>query len=153
MEGLSVAANVIAVVDLSAKLVGWCAQYAIDVKNANNDKARLTREITALHCVSQETSDLLEGPRGAKLKSSAKLLHAIGDGKAQLQRVEQKLSLGVPDATKAPSIPAWRWPLQSREVEKTIQELTRCNQAILSALQVEQTCVVAYSSIRGLKLT
>lgn len=141
VEVLGVFVNVLAVVELSAKLVGTCARYAIDVKNANNDKARLIREITTLNYVSQDVKDLLDGPLGIKLRTSTKLHHAIVDGKFQLQSLARKLSTGVAHATKEPGIPAWKWPFQSKDVEKTIGELIRCNQAISLALQVDQTCV------------
>ena len=52
MEGLGVAANVIAVVDISSKLVGWCVQYAQDVTNAKDEKARLSQAVTYLNLIS-----------------------------------------------------------------------------------------------------
>jgi hypothetical protein len=41
LEGLGLAANVIAVIDLSAKVISWCYQYSKDVKNARADIEQL----------------------------------------------------------------------------------------------------------------
>jgi hypothetical protein len=142
MEGLGVAANIIAVVDLSAKLVGWCAQYAIDVKNANNNKARLLREVTTLNYISKKAKDLLEGPQSARLQTSTELRLAIVDGESQLKWLEQKLSAGaVPQTTSRAGFRALKWPFQSKDVERTVQDLGRCIQAISLALQIDQMSV------------
>ncbi|KAH7134334.1 WD40-repeat-containing domain protein [Dactylonectria macrodidyma] len=98
MEAVGVVANVIALVDLSAKLVGWCAQYAQDVKHAKHDKARLSQEATHLNLVSEK---------------------AMSRSKATFEVL--------------------KWPFQSKEAEKVIQDLNRCTEAISSALQIVQT--------------
>lgn len=46
LEGLGVAANVFAVVDMSVKVIDWCARYARDVSSAKEDKTRLMNELT-----------------------------------------------------------------------------------------------------------
>ncbi|KAJ9419620.1 hypothetical protein QL093DRAFT_1456893 [Fusarium oxysporum] len=94
MEGLGVAANIIAVVDLSVKVIGWCAQYAQDIKNAENDKARLSQEVTHLNVASQNARDLLEGSQSTRLKASKALSLAVEESKSQLLQLEELLSAG-----------------------------------------------------------
>lgn len=145
MEGLGVAASIIAVVDLSAKLVGCCVQYASDVKNSNNDKARLLREVTALNYISQKTMDLLEGAHGTSLRASKELLLAIGDSELRLRRLEGKLSSAMASPTPNSSYLALKWPFQSKEIEDTLRELNRCTRTISLALQIDQTYVPTHS--------
>ena len=139
MEGLGIAANVIAVVDLSAKLVGYCVQYASDVKNSNNDKARLLHEVTALNYISQKTKNLLEGPHGTTLRACKELPPAIRDSELHLQTLERKLASATASPTPNNLYRALKWPFQSKEVENTLLELKRCTRAISLALQIDQT--------------
>lgn len=136
LEGLGVAANVIAVVDLSAKAIGWCVRYAQDVKHAKDDKTRLSREVTRLNMASRTARDLLDGPRGARLKASQRLSLAVVESESQLRRIEKVL------ASEKTGLAALRWPFQSREVDMVVQDLQRCTGAISSALQVDQTSVL-----------
>ncbi|KAJ4264710.1 hypothetical protein NW764_015795 [Fusarium oxysporum] len=141
LEGLGIATNVIAVVDLSAKLVGWCARYdqdvkpakndkndktplAQDVKPAKNDKTPLSREATRLNLASRDARDLLNGPQGARLKASKALFLAMADSKSQLQRVLRYRRF------------------RSKEVHTFVRDLRQCTEAIYSALQVDTSPIV-----------
>ncbi|KAH8747606.1 hypothetical protein F5883DRAFT_509598 [Diaporthe sp. PMI_573] len=73
MEGLGVAASVIAVVELSAKIASICSQYIKDVKNAENDVRRLLQEVNSLGAIAGYINRLLRGPNAARLESSQKL--------------------------------------------------------------------------------
>ncbi|KAH7120709.1 vegetative incompatibility protein HET-E-1 [Dactylonectria macrodidyma] len=140
LEGLGIAANVIAVVDLSAKVIGWCARYAQDVKHAKDDKTRLSQEVTRLNLASQNARGLLNGPQGLRLKASHALFLATADSESQLRHVEKLLaSRHEPDKAR---LDALKWPFQSREVDAIVQDLRRCTEAIYSALQVDQTSII-----------
>lgn len=141
MEGLGVAANVIAVVDLSAKLVGLCVRYAIDVKNSTNDKARLMNEITALHSISQKAKDLLEGLYGARLRASREFLDAIRDGESQLKLLDIKLSAGT-IAKNGTVWEAFKWPFESKNIDNIVQKLAKCTERISLTLQIDQAYVL-----------
>ena len=45
MDGLSGAASIIAVVDISTKVASPCFQYSLAVKDAKNDITRLQRKV------------------------------------------------------------------------------------------------------------
>ena len=47
-EALGLAASVIAVIDLSAKVAAQCSEYYANVKNARDDIGRLQRETQQL---------------------------------------------------------------------------------------------------------
>ncbi len=118
MEGLGVAASIIAVVDLSAKVASLCFQYSKDVKHAKDDIVRLRRQVTDLGHASASVERLLDGPNGARLKASQQLLVAIRDGRSQLQEVQE--TLRPQTASRAMSrlgLRSLKWPLQSKDIE------------------------------------
>jgi len=142
MEGLGAAASVIAVIALSAKVAKLCKQYPLEVKSARNDISRLQNEVNNLGKVVSDVQHLVDGPDGARLSASEKLLGAIDNCSTQLKTLEQKLDLSK---TRKPmsslGLRALKWPFQSKEVDKVISELERCKATILLALQVDQTYV------------
>ncbi|KAG7409417.1 hypothetical protein Forpe1208_v011788 [Fusarium oxysporum f. sp. rapae] len=70
MEGLGLAANVIAVVDISVKVLQVCSQYAKDVKNAAAEIQQLRQEGASLHDTATKVHTLIQSPQGTKLKAS-----------------------------------------------------------------------------------
>lgn len=83
MEGLGAAANVIAIVDLCAKVASFCYQYSLAVKNAKNDITRLQGELKSLRDVLGEVQQLLNGLDSAKFSASQNLLEALKDNFCQ----------------------------------------------------------------------
>ncbi|KAH6988769.1 vegetative incompatibility protein HET-E-1, partial [Ilyonectria sp. MPI-CAGE-AT-0026] len=143
MDGLSVAANVIAVVELSGNVIRHCVQYAQDVRHAKDDKARLSQEATHLHLALKNADDLLNGPQSARLKGSRALFVATGNSEAQLRLLDELLASGqTTKSGRKASLDAMKWPFQSKEVETLIHGLRRCTEAISLALQVDQTAII-----------
>ncbi|KAI7771119.1 hypothetical protein LZL87_013446 [Fusarium oxysporum] len=140
LEGIGIAANIIAVVDLSAKVIGWCARYAQDVKHAKEDKARLSREVTRLHLELQNARDLLNGTQSLRLKASHAVFLATADSESQLRYLEK--SLAFSQQSGKIRLDALKWPFQSKEVDVIAQALRRCTKAIHSALQIDQTSII-----------
>jgi hypothetical protein len=69
-EALGLAASVIAVVELSAKVASLCFEYYTNVKNARDDITCLQREADGLKVTLQQVLSLLNGPNGTKLEDS-----------------------------------------------------------------------------------
>jgi hypothetical protein len=59
MDGLSGAASVIAVIDISAKITSICYQYAVDVKDAKNNTERVQRKVGDITHVLEKLKQLL----------------------------------------------------------------------------------------------
>ncbi|RYP18641.1 hypothetical protein DL767_009786 [Monosporascus sp. MG133] len=91
-EGLGVAASAIAVIDLSAKVASLCLQYSKDVKHAKDDIIRIHEEVIRLKNTSTDVQNLVNSPRGAKLKTSQKLGDTLKDSQSQLERLEHELT-------------------------------------------------------------
>ncbi|GKU16752.1 unnamed protein product, partial [Fusarium langsethiae] len=138
-EALGVASGVIAVVDMSAKVVNWCVRYAQDVSHAKEDKTRLVEEVTRLNLASVNARNLLDGPGGSKLKASHALLLATDKSRPQLQRIESQLAAGTGQGKGR--LEALRWPFKSKDVQVAIQDIRQCTEAIYSALEIDQTLV------------
>jgi hypothetical protein len=139
MDGLSVAASVLTVVDVAAKVALLLFQYSKEVKDAKEDIGRVQLQVTGLRNTSESVQQHLNGPDGEKLKASQKLREALQQGCSQLESLEQRLLPG--NRRKAMSrigIRALKWPLHRKDVEKTMQDLDTCTQAISLALQVDQ---------------
>jgi len=140
MEGLGVAANVIAVIDLSAQVALLCFQYLTAVKDAKKDIERLQAEVSKIGDILREVQRLLHGPDGARLSASQQLCNSLKDCFLQLEKLEDQLAPGK--ARKAMShfgLRALRWPFKTKDVEKIVTSLERCKQTFMVAIQVDQT--------------
>ncbi|KAF4979066.1 hypothetical protein FDECE_18120 [Fusarium decemcellulare] len=144
MDGLSVAANIIAVVELTAKVASLCVQYSTAVKNARSDIERLQRELNSLEAVLFRARSLAEGPHGAKLQAIQQLQGALDDASSQLlhlsARMEEKLANSkTRKAMSRFGIRALKWPFESSEIETIIRNLDRNRDALSTALIIDNT--------------
>jgi hypothetical protein len=139
MDGLSVAANIIAVVEISAKVAGLCTEYISAVRNAKADIARLQSVVEILNGLFKELNILLDSPLASKLDASQRLRQAVLESFQQLKDLKSKLEPGK--GRKAMSrfgIRALGWPFTRNDVDKIIQHLTQCKENIHLALQIDQ---------------
>lgn len=145
MEALGVVSSVIAVVELSVKVVSLCLQYSRAVKHAKNDIFRLRRQVTELGNVSASLEQLLNGPKGAKLKASMQVLASIHEGQSQLQGLHGALCPKTArQAMNRLGMSSLKWSFQSKDVEKAMQVLRHCTEVITLTLQIDQTYVLTF---------
>jgi hypothetical protein len=142
MEGVGAAANIIAIINLSAKVATVIHQYSKDVRNAGDDIYRLRKAVTDLENVALSVRQLLSRPEGARLEASHQLLNSSNESKLQLGRLYQQLRPKTArQALSRLSLRALKWPFESKEVEKEIHDLEGYRQTMSLALQVDQTYV------------
>ena len=142
MAELGLAASVIAVIDLSAKVVSLCSEYYTNVKNAKDDIARLQREADGLNTTLKHVQSLLDGPNGAKLEATQNLRDGVKDCSLQLAALDIKLEPGRRHKVmRGFGIRALKWPFKNKEVEGIVKDLGRCKDIISLGLQVDQACV------------
>ncbi|KAF5011390.1 hypothetical protein FDECE_2493 [Fusarium decemcellulare] len=114
LEGLGVAANVIAVVDLSLKVILWCAKYAQDAKKAKGSQVQLPLATPKLHFQSEVLRCLLNDDRNrAKLQASSRLAHTMEGSQIKLKELQAQLSNRSTGS-------GLKWPLQKQDVESAI---------------------------------
>ncbi|KAI9785620.1 MAG: hypothetical protein M1816_000367 [Peltula sp. TS41687] len=143
MAGLGEAASIIAVLGLSAKVTLRCIEYSTAVKDANVDITRLKSAVKSLEDVLRKVEQLLNGPDGAKLSTSQKLLKALNDCFLQLEDLDKKLEPGkTRKAMSRFAARALKWPFESKKVDKVVKELESYKQTISLAVQVDQTVIV-----------
>jgi hypothetical protein len=60
MDGLSGAASVIAVINISAKIASLCYQYSVAVKDAKDDIERVRRKVSDITYILEKIKQLLD---------------------------------------------------------------------------------------------
>jgi len=119
MDGLSGVASVIAVVYIAAKVASLCYQYSVEVKAAKDDiESQLSTTRTLPDSLQRCFQELTE----LEAASQAKL------GPSRRRKAMQRFDFR-----------ALKWPITSKEVEKTVQNLEKYGHAFSLALQVDQT--------------
>jgi hypothetical protein len=143
MDGLSGAASVIAVIDVSAKITALCFQYSIAVKDTKNDIERIKKKVIDIKRVLESIKELLDRPHKARLFTTHSLLKSLKQCLLELQGLEEELE---PSKTrKAMSkfgMRALKWPFTSKQVEKIVLSMNGYEQTFTLALQVDQTQVL-----------
>ena len=143
MDGLSGAASVIAVIDISAKVASLCFQYSVAVKDAKSGIGRLQQKVTNIKSILEDLQQLVD-KQGSQLPSTHRLLESLNECQQQLQGLEGRLKAnlepsGHRKAMRTLGFRALKWPFTSKEVEKVIQYLESCGNTFNHALQVDQT--------------
>ena len=138
MDGLSAAASVTAIVDISAKLASLCFQYAVAVKDAKKDIDRLRKTITDIGNVLEEVKQLLDRQDKAQLSTTRKLSDSLEECRQQLQGLNVQLEPGKTRKTMHRfSMRTLKWPFTSKQVEKTVAGFEEYKHTFSLALQVD----------------
>jgi hypothetical protein len=140
MDGLSGAASVIAVIDISGKITSLCFQYSIAVKDAKKDIERLQTKIRDITSLVETIKQLSEGPDKARLSTIHGLSDSLERCLQELKELKEQLDPGK--GRKAMSrfgVRALKWPFTSKQVEKIVSGLERYESNFVLALQIDQT--------------
>jgi hypothetical protein len=140
MNGLSGAASVIAVIDISAKIIALCFQYSIAVKDAKNDIERIKKKVGDVKRVLEGVKKLLDGPHKARLSTTHDLFMSLEQCLRELEGLKSELESGK--AMSRFGARALKWPFTSKRVEKTISSLEGHEHTFTLGLQVDQMQVL-----------
>ena len=140
MDGLSAAAGVIAVIQISEDVVSLCSPYLKAVKNAKSDIERLHGELSHLRAVLDGARKLFENPNVARLETSRLLDDGLRGCYSQLKDLETKLK-GTRKEMRFFGLRALKWPFESREVDNIIQTLSKFRDTLSASLNIDQTYV------------
>lgn len=142
MDGLSSAASVIAVIQLTKSLVKLCGGYIQEVKNARDEIFALQQVIEGLQGTLQDLQKFLQSNDRKALPTSSRLVSNITDCLSDLRALEARL-----DPRKAKKLmrrvglQALKWPLKRTEAECVTQNLEKYKSSFLLSLQVDQRYV------------
>lgn len=140
MDGLSGAASVIAVVDISAKIVSLCYQYSVAVKDAKDDIERVQRKVSDITYILEKIKQLLDDQDKKRLSTTQGLFSSLEQCREELKSLEAKLDPGKTRKTMSRfGFRALKWPFTSKQVDKVVSNLEGYEQTFNLALQVDQT--------------
>ena len=152
MEGLGLAASIVAVLQITNSVVSLCHDYSAAVQGASWELPQIRAEVENLRNVLQKleplakqaefadpstgtrlpTLDMLRGPRG--------LLQKCLD---ELQSLEKRLRFPSWNNKFGPKkravIQALRWPLKEAETKQTLQNIGRFTETLSLAITMDQT--------------
>ncbi|KAK6221742.1 NWD2 protein [Colletotrichum tabaci] len=143
MEALGVAANVIAVVDLSAKVGGLCGEYIREAWNANDDIRKFKAGAESLQQVLEDIKNLLASNSSneylrQQLAASNRLYHKLLECQAELGALVARLDPGKNPSRLKRLGKALKWPFSSKEVAQAMEALVRWKTLFSTAMQTDQ---------------
>lgn len=140
MDGLSGAANVIAVIDISAKIVSLCLQYSKAVKDAKDDIERVQRKISDITHILEQIKQLLDIQDKTRLSTTQGLFSSLAKCLKELENLQLKLEPEKGRKTMSRiGFRALKWPFTSKHVDRIVVNLEGYEQTFSLALQVDQT--------------
>lgn len=147
MDGLSTAASVIAVIQLTGNIVKICGSYVQEVKDARNEILAIQQAVTGLERVLQQLKELLQGPSAPKLSISQTIDGDITKCSLSLASLEKKIDGGRRQkGVRRLGLRALGRPLKIAEVEKVVSDLERYKSSFTLCLMIDQMYVFQPSS-------
>jgi hypothetical protein len=144
MAGLSGAASVIAVIDMSAKITSLCFQYSIAIRDAKKDIERVQRKVGDITRVLEKAKELLDGRDKARLPATHTLFASLKECLQELEDLKTELEPGkTRKAMTRFGVRALKWPFTSKQVEKIVSRLEGYEQTFTLVYQVDQMYVLA----------
>lgn len=138
MDGISAAASLINLVEISARVLSLTVEYSTQVKNAKEDIARFRLELEAFIKVLRSLKELAQ-TEATQLITFKSLAESIKQCELDLERSQKKLEPGR--GRKAMSrygVRALKWPFESRELHNLIGNLERYKSTFSTALNADQ---------------
>ncbi|RPB18652.1 hypothetical protein L211DRAFT_901709 [Terfezia boudieri ATCC MYA-4762] len=139
MDGLSVAASVIAVVQIAGQVMSLCVNYYSIAKNAQSDIKYLLDNIVALISLFQHIEALSKGPGAAKLVASKELIEGVAlELKQEFQKLKKILEPEERQGFFQYFSRRLTWPLKREDVDKVFQLLERHKTTLILAMNSDQ---------------
>ncbi len=143
MDGVSAAASVVALTQISAQVFDLCRKYYTEVKEARKEIQRLRDEITSLQDVLTNVVDLADASNPIKLSVLDRLNRADGpvqQCQSQLTGLVARLYPGDgPNRMRHLGLRALKWPFDSKDVDKVITAIERHKATFNLALTADLT--------------
>jgi DNA-binding transcriptional MerR regulator len=139
-EAVGLAASVIAIINLSAKVATLCLQYSTAVGNARTDITYLQNRLSDLGTSLSGVQHLLDNENNKTLATSQKLVDSLAGCRSELAQLQSRLDPGKARKTmRRFGLRALKWPFNSKEVSGIASNLEHYRQTIMLCLQVDQT--------------
>ena len=142
-EPLSLVASLIAVVQISGSVISCCYEYRKGVKNAPKNLLMVTSEVAGLRNVVERLITLMDDKKMANytyLSTLAEIVTADGPleyCRHNLESLQIELELPVNECKALGR--RLTWPLQERDITKTLASIYRLKSLLETALLVDNT--------------
>lgn len=140
MDGVSAAASIIALVEMSVKVLSLTAEYSAQVKNAKKDIDRFHLELEAFIKVLRSLHELAENTEVTELETFRSLTRSFQQCKLDLEHLQMRLEPGKGQkAMSRYGLRASKWPFERKELYNLIGILERYKSTFSTALNADQT--------------
>lgn len=140
MDGVSAAASVVSLIEISFKVASLCVKYYSNVKHAKEYIDRFSLEVNAFINVLQNLEKLARNPGATRPFASKSLNEDIKRCLLDLERLRKKLTPGKGQKTmRQCGFRALKWPFETKKLEKDIGVLERYKSTFSAALNTDQT--------------
>ncbi|KAH8674869.1 P-loop containing nucleoside triphosphate hydrolase protein [Ilyonectria robusta] len=137
-DAVGLAASVIAIINLSAKVAVLCLQYSTAVGNARADITRLRSRLDDLGTILQGVQHLLDNQNNQALATSRKLVDSVNSCTSELVQLQSRLDPGkARKAMRHFGLHALKWPFNSKEVSDIVFNLERYKQTITLGISLQ----------------
>lgn len=145
MDGLSTAASIIAVVQLTEEVIKICYGYAMTAKDARRDIRALADELESLQDVLGDIRDVFERPEAYTSLSTLGRLVRPGSTLEKCSKYLEDLKREL-ESAKHPGITnqmktVLGWPLKRRDTSRTIDLIRSYRDTLSLAINTDQTSV------------
>ena len=145
MDPLSTISALIAVVQISGTVISYCYDYRKSVRSAPRDLARVLDEVSDLRNVMERLIRLVDDD----VASGGRYLPAVEQMTRKNGPLERcQADLETIKARLESPLSAWKafgkhltWPLQEKDVLKSLETITRTKSIIESALAIDNSYV------------
>jgi hypothetical protein len=145
MDPLSLAASLIAVLQISGAVISALYEYRSGVKDASKDTARIIEELNSLRNILENLLRAVEredaSAESSRLSTFQKLLGPNGElerCKADLESISEKLDAGRKGSAWESVKRSLVWPFKEKEIEKLLQNVQRAKNTLNFALSADQ---------------
>ncbi|KAJ5834216.1 NACHT and WD40 domain protein [Penicillium robsamsonii] len=142
MDGLSVAASIIGVIEVAGYIFRLCGGYIQDVKDARADIIALRETINGLVNVLEKLAGVLDDPN-SRFNITLALKDDIRTCLLTLEALQEKADPGKgKKAMRKLGFRALKWPMKRSEVERVMDDIKRYESSFSLSLQVDQMAII-----------
>lgn len=142
MDGLSAAASLIAVIQAIQMVYSLCSPYFTSTEATKHEIRRLQAELQSLKTIFEGAQRLLESPVGAKLDTSQAFNTMLRDCLSELEslatRLKKRMDVGNKKRLSVNLQLRFKWPLEGKDVDATIQNFRNFRDGLCVCLNVDQ---------------
>jgi hypothetical protein len=143
MDGISSAASVISVIQLTGSIVKICGGYIQEMKEARGEIISLQQHVAGLTGILEKLLELFCRTPGTEPSTAQTMVNATTECLAMLGVLKKKIDPGGKGkAMSKLGLRALKWPLKRAEVDKVIRDIERYKSLFTLSLQVDQMCVL-----------